>query len=86
VTGDPRYTHRSIALRGLDAPPEIPLSDAALNSLIDALDGRFSAQARRAVTRPEAQTRGDAVGVNFDEIEEAMLRDMARTRPKGTPA
>ncbi|WP_414476392.1 hypothetical protein [Microvirga sp. M2] len=77
VTGDPRYTHRSIALRGLDKVPEIPLSDAALNRLIDALDTRVPAP---------AQTRGDAVGVNLDEIEEAMLRDMARIRPKGTPA
>ena len=45
VTADPRYTHQSMALRGLDDEQEIPLSDAALNSLIDTLDGRFLAQA-----------------------------------------
>jgi hypothetical protein len=38
VTADPRYTNRAIALRGLDEAPEIPLSDAALNSLIDTLE------------------------------------------------
>jgi CYTH domain-containing protein len=77
VTGDLRYTHRSIALRGLAAAPEITLSDAMLNRLIDALDGRSPAT---------AQTGGDAVRVTLDEIEEAMLRDMERTRSKGEPA
>ena len=43
--GGPRYTHQSMALRGLDDEQEIPLSDAALNSLIETLDGRFLAQA-----------------------------------------
>ncbi|MEZ0168390.1 hypothetical protein [Microvirga sp. TS319] len=77
VTGHPRYTHRSIGLRGLDAAPEIPLSDAALNSLIDTLDGHSAVQAR---------TSSDAVAVNLDEIEDAMMRDMERTLPKGKPA
>ncbi|MEZ0168266.1 hypothetical protein AB8841_06305 [Microvirga sp. TS319] len=66
--------------------PEISLSDAALNSLVDTLDSRFSAPAQRTVTRPEAQTRGESVGVNLDEIEDAMMRDMERTHPKGKPA
>ncbi len=78
VTADPRYTNQAIALRGLDEAPEIPLSDAALNSLIDTLDGRFPAQARVATTRPKAkqvavtrakaQTNGEAVKVNLDEL------------------
>ena len=55
VTADPRYTHHSIALRGLDEVPEIPLSDAALNSLIDTLESRFPAQARMAISRPKAK-------------------------------
>ncbi|WP_244470525.1 hypothetical protein [Microvirga vignae] len=48
VTGDSRYTHQFIALQGLAEAPEIPLSDAALDSLIDTLEGRFAAQARMA--------------------------------------
>jgi CYTH domain-containing protein len=48
VTADLRYTNQAIALRGLNETPEIPLSDAALNSLIDTLEGRFPAQARIA--------------------------------------
>jgi CYTH domain-containing protein len=95
VTGDPRYTHQSIALRGLAGAPEIPLSDAALNSLIDTLEGRFPAQGRMAIGRPKAkqvpvtrakaQTKGETVKVNLDEIEQAMMREMEKTLQKGKP-
>ena len=95
VTGDPRYTNQSIALRGLDEVPEIPLSDAALNSLIDTLEGRFPAQARTAINRPKAkqvpvtrakaQTSDEAVKVDLDEIEKAMMREMEKTLQKGKP-
>jgi CYTH domain-containing protein len=95
VTADPRFTHQSIALRGLDEAPEIPLSDAALNSLIDTLDRRFSTQAPMAINRPKAkqapvtrakaQTNGETVKVNLDEIEEAMMREMERTLQEGKP-
>ncbi len=95
MTADPRYTHQAIALRGLDEIPEIPLSDAALNSLIDTLEGRFTAQARTAINRPKAkqvpvtrakaQINGVAVKVNLDEIEVAMMREMEKTLRKGNP-
>jgi hypothetical protein len=93
VTGDPRYTHQSLALKGLAEVPEIPLSDAALNSLLDTLEGRFPAQARMAIQRPrakqvpvtraKAQTSGETVKVNLDEIEQAMMREMQKTPQKG---
>jgi CYTH domain-containing protein len=95
VTADPRYTNQSLALRGLAEAPDILLSDAALNSLIDTLEGRFPAQARmdigrpRAkqapVTRAKAQTSGETVKVNLDEIEQAMMREMEKTLQKGKP-
>jgi CYTH domain-containing protein len=95
VTADPRYTNQSIALRGLDEFPEIPLSDAALNNLIDTLEGRFPAAARMAITRPKAkqvpvtrataQTSGEAVKINLDEIEQAMMREMEKTLRKDKP-
>jgi CYTH domain-containing protein len=95
VTEDPRYTNQSIALRGLDEVPGIPLSDAALNSLIDTLEGRFPVQARiptnqpRAkqvpVTRAKAQTSSETVKVDLDEIEAAMMREMEKTLQKGKP-
>lgn len=93
VTADPRYTNQSIALRGLAEVPEVPLSDAALNSLIDTLEGRFPTQARMAISRPiakqvpttraKAQTSGETVKVNLDEIEQAMMREMENTLQKG---
>jgi CYTH domain-containing protein len=95
VTADPRYTNQSLALRGLAEAPDIPLSDAALNSLIDTLEGRFPAQARMAinkpkakqvsVTRAKAQTSAEVVQVNLDEIEQAMMREMEKTLQKGKP-
>jgi CYTH domain-containing protein len=95
VTADARYTNQFLALRGLAEAPDFPLSDAALNSLIDTLEGRFPAQARMAISRPrakqvrvtqaKAQTSGGTVKVNLDEIEQAMMREMERTPQKGKP-
>jgi CYTH domain-containing protein len=95
VTADPRYTNQAIALRGLDEAPQIPLSDAALSSLIDTLEGRFPAQAHKSINRPKAkqvpvtrakaQTSGETVKVNLDEIEAAMMREMEKTLQKAKP-
>jgi CYTH domain-containing protein len=95
VTADRRYTNQAIALRGLDEAPEIPLSDAALNSLIDTLEGRLPTQAHKSITRPKtkqvpvtrarAQASGDTVKVNLDEIEQAMMREMEKALQKGKP-
>jgi len=95
VTAEPRYTNQAIALRGLAEAPEIPLSDVALNSLIDTLEGHIPAQAQIAVTRPKtkqvpvtrakAQTQAGAVKVNLDEIEKAMMREMEKTLQKSKP-
>ena len=95
VTADSRYTNQSIALRGFDAAAEIPLSDAALNSLIDTLEGSFPVQAQMAINRPrakqvpvtraKAQTGDQATKVNLEEIEEAMMREMEKTLQKGKP-
>jgi hypothetical protein len=85
----------SIALKGLDEVPEITLSDAALNSLIDTMEGRFPAQTRMTASRPKArqvpvtkakaQTGDQAIKVDLDEIEKAMMREMEQTIQKGKP-
>jgi CYTH domain-containing protein len=95
VTADPRYTNQSLALRALAEAPEIPLSDAALNSLLDTLEGRFPVQVRMAINRPrakqvpvtraKAQTSGETVKVNLDEFEQTMMREMEKTLQKGKP-
>jgi CYTH domain-containing protein len=95
VTADRRYPNQAIALRGLDEAAEIPLSDAALNSLIDTLEGSFPAQAHKSITRPKAkqvpvtrakaQTSSETVKVDLAEIEAAMMLEMERTIQKGKP-
>ena len=37
------------------------------------------------VTRAKAQTGDQAIKVNLDEIEEAMMREMEKTLQKGKP-
>ncbi len=41
VTGDAAYEGRSMALLGLPSAPEVEITGAALNSLLDTLDGHF---------------------------------------------
>ncbi|MET0530305.1 MAG: hypothetical protein ABW003_18550 [Microvirga sp.] len=42
VTADATYQNRSIALEGLPQMPDVALSNAALNSLLDTLENRYS--------------------------------------------
>ncbi|EIM30367.1 hypothetical protein [Microvirga lotononidis] len=91
VTGDERYTNQSLALTGLDEAPEIPLSDEALNGLIDTLENRLPIQARIPVSRPSAKqvpvtkvSAGSTIGngqgakVDLGELEAAMMGEMER--------
>jgi CYTH domain-containing protein len=98
VTGDARYTNQSLALRGLDEVSEIPLSNNALNGLLDTLENRFPVQQRVPLGRLAAKqtpvTRAQAgpahedsqsSKVNLDDIEAAMMAEMERTLQKGRP-
>jgi len=57
ITSDMAYQNRSIALNGPPQVPEVPLTNAALNSLLDTLENRYSGA--RAYT-PQPQTRNPA--------------------------
>jgi CYTH domain-containing protein len=91
VTGDARYTNQSLALSGLNEAPDVPLSNEALDSLIDTLENRFPAQARIPVSRPTATqvsvtkapvgpTAGNGQGtkINLGDLEAAMMGEMER--------
>jgi CYTH domain-containing protein len=93
VTDDARYTNQSLALSGLNEAPDVPLSNEALDSLIDTLENRFPAQARIPVSRPTAKqvsvtkapagpTAGDGQGtkINLGDLEAAMMGEMERAR------
>jgi CYTH domain-containing protein len=43
VTTEVPYQNRSIALEGAPQAPDVPMSNAALNSLLDALENRYAA-------------------------------------------
>ena len=47
VTSEPAYQNRSIALAGLPEAPEVYLTDAGINSLLDTLENRSGARRRR---------------------------------------
>jgi CYTH domain-containing protein len=98
VTTEARYGNQSLALRGIKQSQDAPLTNAALTALLDTLESRFSVQSRMPVIRPSAkqasvtraqagpaQTNGQGVEVNLDEIEAAMMREMERTLQKSEP-
>lgn len=55
VTDETDYQNRSIALEGLPQVPDVPVSNAALNSLLDTLENRYSAP--RSFAPPQPQQR-----------------------------
>ena len=54
VTDDPAYEKRSAALQGVPQASEVPLSNAALDALLDALEGRAGAAPGRVPARGNA--------------------------------
>lgn len=55
VSGEGAYQNRSIALEGLPQVPDIPVSNAALNSLLDTLENRYSSSRSYAPPPPVAR-------------------------------
>lgn len=98
ITAEARFSNQAIALRGIEQYPDVPLSDPALDSLLDTLENRFPVQARMSSKRPSAkqtsvtraqagpaQADGQGVQVNLGDIEAAMMREMEKTLQKGKP-
>jgi CYTH domain-containing protein len=85
VTADPAYRNRPLALAGLPRVPEVELTDEALNSLLDTLEGgqassRVPAEASAAAALPPATDTDDAEDLG---IEDSVIRELARSlRPK----
>jgi CYTH domain-containing protein len=62
VTQDRAYETRAIALEGIPAEPEVALTDAALHSLLDALEGQPASE------QPQAGNAGDAAQISSQEL------------------
>jgi CYTH domain-containing protein len=88
VTVDSAYQDRAMALKGLPALPDVPLSDAALHSLLDSLDSPIgkeqehlllserpqpSTSAAAALSHPEDEDASDL------DIEDSVIRELARS-------
>jgi CYTH domain-containing protein len=54
ITEDNAYRSRTIALDGLPSMPDVPVSNAALNSLLDTLENRYS-PSRGYAPQPQAK-------------------------------
>jgi hypothetical protein len=86
VTADQAYQTRSLALAGLPATPEVELTDAALNSLLDVLESPSTSH--QQLVEPAApappphisEIEEDTGGLG---IEDSVIRELARSlRPK----
>jgi CYTH domain-containing protein len=88
VTGDPAYQGRTMALNGLPSVPEVEITDAALNSLLDVLEGRFGVHQSQATApqpvAPSKPAEAEAEAEHEDdqddlEIEDSVIRELARS-------
>jgi CYTH domain-containing protein len=75
VTTEVPYQNRSIALEGAPQAPDVPMSNAALNSLLDALENRYAAP--RGYTTHHAPSRSSQ--------EAAPAQRSAPPTPPATP-
>ncbi|MBD2750791.1 hypothetical protein IC232_29555 [Microvirga sp. BT688] len=84
VTEDRDYRSRSLALSGLPPAPEVEITDAALNSLLDALEGRLGAhQPQATAPQPVAPSKPAEADDEDDQdnlaIEDSVIRELARS-------
>ncbi|NBJ13628.1 CYTH domain-containing protein [Microvirga arsenatis] len=86
VTGDPAYQGRSMALSGLPSAPEVEITDAALHSLLDTLDGRVGSHQPQVIApqpvAPSVSAEAEANDVhdqNDLNIEDSVIRELARS-------
>jgi CYTH domain-containing protein len=76
VTSDAVYQNRSIALEGLPQAPDVALTNAALNSLLDTLENRYSSARSYS---PAHQMRNSA------EVEVSQNAPAAQGKPAAQP-
>ena len=82
VTGEAGYQNRSIALEGLPPALDVPLSNAALNTLLDTLEGRLGANRNYA---PQKNSReGDQADQRRNAVP-ASERPAVRQAPGPSP-
>ncbi|MPR06257.1 hypothetical protein [Microvirga tunisiensis] len=91
VTSDLGYGTRAIALAGPPSTPEVEVTDAALNSLLDALGNRAGEpQPQPTWVAPEPETSETVLDPDAEreldglKIEDSVIRELARSlQPQG---
>ena len=75
-----------MALNGLPSVPEVEITDAALNSLLDVLEGRFGVhQPQATAPQPVAPSKPAEAEADNEEdqddlaIEDSVIRELARS-------
>ena len=93
ITAEARYSNQAIALRGIGQYQDAPLSDGALNGLLDTLENRFGSSPDQAPAEPllafvqpapsaTAEAPADTVEDDLG-IEDSVIRELARSlRPQ----
>ena len=88
VTADSTYQNLTIALKGLPAVPDVPLSDAALHSLLDSLGSPMGKEQEHLLLseRPQPPTSAAALPSHPEDenasdldIEDNVIRELARS-------
>lgn len=82
VTQEATYQNRSIALNGPPQVPEVPLSNSALNSLLDTLENRYSTGRSYA---PQQQGRNPADVELVQGMTASVAPERAQQNPQGRP-
>jgi len=86
ITSEAAYQNRAIALNGPPQVPDVPLSNAALNSLLDTLENRYGSGRSYA---PQAQMRNPAeveFGQSAATAAPERAAPAAQNRPPAQPA
>jgi CYTH domain-containing protein len=85
VTAEPTYRNRSVALAGRPAAPEVELTNAALDSLLDVLENRSESSQLPIVAPVPAPPPTTDAEEDADDLgsEDRVIRELARSlRPK----
>ena len=91
MTEEPAFQNRAIALEGIPKVPEVALSNAALDSFLDALENRirpsqgYEAARERQIARPSKPlpVANGTLGPKATGAGDEMLGDLARTLRSG---
>ncbi len=83
VSADARYRNQSIALEGAPEPLEVPLTNQALDSLLDTLENRAVSRRHEHSSRAKPLLKAEATLAEDTSLDEDEVRELAHSlRPQ----